>query len=208
MLATATVLGLSACGVHEPPQAQGTRLTIVESYGDQDRREVAISVTLVDEAEGVLGLADASVRLTPDTDSAVKKLEAVLDDAALRVGRTPWPEPARVVPFQAVPALERIQLALALLDGPEGTADHPIIRIFERPATLGLTRLVRRGDQLTVTSLALAGSSAGGSLTARGALQGHLTATGATLTGERVLDGTSQTVTLSIDRRPTTDRQR
>lgn len=194
-------MAVGACSEGPKAPSAGTRLSIVESYeaADDARRSVTIEVTLVDEGDGVFGLADVSVRLVPAADGAVRKLEAVLDDAAIRVRPGAWPTAVRTLPAQALPALERIQLAITLLQPAGDPVDHPIVQLFDAPVTMGLTRVAREGGNATVRSVALA-SAADGVMVATGELTGSVTDHGAQLTGHRLLGTRRSHVTLSVER--------
>ncbi len=116
---SAACLGVLGCGVPEATgPAHGRRVTVVERYGAQgsEARRVAISATLVPTDGGAYELDDVFIEPTPGDSSLVRKIEALLEDVALRTDADAgWPSPARTVPEDARPELARLQLGMALL---------------------------------------------------------------------------------------------
>jgi len=156
-----TVVG--ACSGPPPPEAAGTTVRVVESYGAEAARSVTLTASLSPEVDGVIEISNVSISIQPGTTPLVQKLEMLLEDAGFRwpPGQSGWPELARSVPPEAVPMARRLQLALLLFEGaPDFQVDHGTLELFSKTSSLGTTRIARQRGEVTMTSLALVSTGA------------------------------------------------
>lgn len=181
----AVLVASSGCGGEPQGAARGRRVTVSETVGDTHRRVVRVAATVVDGSGGSRHLRDVTVDIEPGDDSLTTKLEAVLDDTVLAAGA--WPEPIGVLPRETEPALARLQLALAVLDGPPEVL-HSRLALFHAPPSASLTSITRVADRVDVRVLALVAAPEGGSV-AHGWVTGVRTERGASLEGARRSSG-------------------
>jgi hypothetical protein len=141
------------------------------------------------DAEGATEVSGVQIEVSPAGTLLVQKLEMLLEDVGFRwrPGQDDWPTLLRSVPPEAIPMIRRLQLALLLLDGASVVeVDCSSTDLLSPTPSLGLTRVVRQGEAVTVASLALAMTPTGSRL-AWGHATGELSDGGIELVGFRRL---------------------
>lgn len=180
------LLVASACGEPVAEPTEGTRVRIVETYGDDAARSVTLTAMFSTGTTGAIEVSDVHVDVSPGEALLVQKLEMVLQDAAFQWSRAPgdWPTLVRPLPPEALPMVRRLQLALLLLDGPPNfQVDCSNTDLLSHYPSLGLTRVSRDASTVTLASLGVAMTPTGSSL-----VWGH--ATGEVMGGTVELQGT------------------
>mgnify|MGYP004097091007 CR=1 FL=1 len=194
---------MMACGNQEVGESATHQMRVVESYGETLQRSVAINASWYAPDADSLEFAEVTLTLTPGEQPMVQKLETLLEETGFkwRAGGNTWPQLARSAPPDALPMLTRLQLATLLLYGAEDfTIDHPFVNLSNAPASLGTTRVERRGNALSLSTIALVMDGEGGHL-AWAKSSGQFDQSGVTLEGTRRFDnGQPERVKMTISR--------
>jgi hypothetical protein len=129
------------------------------------------------------------ILVKPEPPHSMAKLESQLSEGSLRIAPgSAWPEPVlRPVP-QLVPVLRRVQTAMAVLQPGDRTIDRAVARVFERPPSIGFTRLEMKGEEVSISTLVLAAVDAEAKM-AFAAARGTRSQDGFTLDGKRWILG-------------------
>ncbi len=178
------------------PEPSGPELTVEERYGAELERGLRLEASLHrDSPEATsLQIARLTLETTPASPDACRKLEAAMSDAAFEVTRPDNPRLMTSVSPEVAPLANRLELGLAVL---QAKADAPprdrvLARLFEKPPTMGITRIMQQGEQVSVHTLALVSSSMGNQVS-WGALKGSREADQVILEGTRSMLGSAVT---------------
>ena len=142
-------------------------MRVVESYGEHAQRSVALDASWYVSGETSVEFAEVSLTLAPGEQPMVKKLETLLEETGFTwpLGGDTWPALARSAPPDALPMLSRLQLAMLLLYGAgDFKVDHPFVNLSLSPASIGTTRIERKGNKVTLHTIALVMNTDGGHL--------------------------------------------
>jgi hypothetical protein len=154
------LMGLSVvvggCTVHEITGTPLYTLELIDEYGDEQARKVEVTVEIGQGSAGTLELSNVKLAVTPPSPHSLNKLESQLGEVSLVSGeKQRWPEAAlRPVP-QALPVLNRIQSAIAILQPGDVRIERAVANVFETPPTLGFTRVEIRGSEVSMATVAL-----------------------------------------------------
>lgn len=145
-----------ACAVHESMAEPLFGLEVTEEYGDEASRSVTVAVEIGQDAATALELNHVKLAVVPTSPHSLNKLESQLGESSLLTGEPhDWPETLlRPVP-QAVPVINRIQTALVILRPADVLIERASVNLFERPASVGFTRLETRGSAVSMATVAL-----------------------------------------------------
>jgi hypothetical protein len=181
--------GAASCSTHEETALPLYGLELEESYGVRGDRKVTVKLDLTPGPDGALNMDRVSIRVEPEPAHSLAKLESQLSEGSLRTHPgSAWPEPVlRPVP-QLVPVLRRVQTAMAVLYPGDRTIERAIVRVFEKPPTIGFTRLEMKGEQVSISTVVLAAVDAKTRM-AIASVRGTRSEDGFTLDGKRWILG-------------------
>ena len=187
----------SGCTIEENTGTPLYMLELTDEYGDAQTRKVQVTVEIAQSDGAALELNKVKLSVIPTAPHSLNKLESQLGESSLNVGEKPgWPETIlRPVP-QAVPVLNRIQTAFAIMKPGDFRIEKAIANVFETPPTVGFTRLETRGSDVSMSTVALTAMNSK-AVTALATVRGHRTfgekqtENGFTLEGKRWILGQS-----------------
>ena len=176
------------------PEPSGPGLAVEERYGAELDRGIRMEAKLHRESPEAksLQIARLSLETTPASPDACRKLEAAMSDAAFEVTRPDNPRLMTSVSPEVAPLANRLELGLAVLQAKPGAPprDRVLARLFEKPPTMGITRIMQQGEEVSVHTLALVSSSSGNQVS-WGSLRGSREVDGVTLDGTRSMLGSA-----------------